>query len=309
MRMNNNPHTGCSNGAKTADTRSKSTERYRAGPGLQRLLLRIAIQILPCRLRPDSQLSAATTVRRTMAKFDSSGVCVGVVALQGAFVEHCKMLAKLNVKSREIRNIEDLEGINALILPGGESTAMAKVSAGNNNIFAEISKLVKNKMPVWGTCAGLILLANKVEGQKTGGQGLIGGLDIVASRNFFGAQVKSFEALLRPPPPRSKRPRKRKRTVDGTKENLVQDESHIEKENLFNGIFIRAPAILKANADVEILNSLIVNNCTERKREVIVAVKQENILATAFHPELTSDCRWHQYFYEEIVLKKLREDL
>ena len=135
-----------------------------------------------------------------MAKFDSSGVCVGVVALQGAFVEHCKMLAKLNVKSREIRNIEDLEGINALILPGGESTAMAKVSAGNN-IFAEIETCEK-QMPVWGTCAGLILLANKVEGQKTGGQGLIGGLDIVASRNFFGAQVKSFEALLRPPPTR-----------------------------------------------------------------------------------------------------------
>ena len=217
------------------------------------------------------------------------------------------MLAKLNVKSREIRNIEDLKGINALILPGGESTAMAKVSAGNN-IFEEISKLVKNnKMPVWGTCAGLILLANKVEGQKTGGQGLIGGLDIVASRNFFGAQVNSFEALLRPPPT-SKRSKKRKRTVDGTVENLVEEESHTEKENLFNGVFIRAPAILKANDEVEILNSLIVNsNCTERKREVIVAVKQENILATAFHPELTSDCRWHQYFYEEIVLKKVRE--
>ena len=119
MRMNNNPHKAAQT-EKTADTRSKSTERYRAGPGLQRLLLRIVIQILPCRLRPDSQLSAATVVRRTMAKFDSSGVCVGVVALQGAFVEHCKMLAKLNVKSREIRNIEDLEGINALILPGGK---------------------------------------------------------------------------------------------------------------------------------------------------------------------------------------------
>lgn len=232
-----------------------------------------------------------------MAKLDSPGICVGVVALQGAFAEHCDMLTKLNIKSREIRNVEDLEGINALILPGGESTAMAKVSAGNN-IFEEISKLVKNnKIPVWGTCAGLILLANKVEGQKTGGQGLIGGLDVVASRNFFGAQVKSFEYRLRPPPT-SKRPKKRKRTVDETGE-----ESNVEKENMFNGVFIRAPAILKASDNVEILNSLIVNNdCTDGKQEVIVAVKQGNILATAFHPELTSDCRWHQYFYEEMVL-------
>ena len=163
-------------------------------------------------------------------------------------------------------------------------------------------------MPVWGTCAGLIFACKQSRRSKNWWARFNWGTRYRREPKFFGAQVKSFEALLRPPPPTSKRSKKRKRTVDGTVENLVEEESHTEKENLFNGVFIRAPAILKANDEVEILNSLIVNNnCTERKREVIVAVKQENILATAFHPELTSDCRWHQYFYEEIVLKKVRE--
>ena len=132
---------------------------------------------------------------------DINNITVGVVALQGAFIEHCEILDKLNVKNKQIRTIEDFENVDALILPGGESTAMAKVSSlGGNSIFQEISKFVKSNKPVWGTCAGLILLADKVDGQKKGGQSLVGGLDIIASRNFSGAQVKSFEAPLEPPP-------------------------------------------------------------------------------------------------------------
>ena len=119
--------------------------------------------------------------------------------MQGAFIEHCEILDKLNVKNKQIRTIEDFENVDALILPGGESTAMAKVSSlGGNSIFQEISKFVKSNKPVWGTCAGLILLADKVDGQKKGGQSLVGGLDIIAEK-FFGAQVKSFEAPLEPP--------------------------------------------------------------------------------------------------------------
>jgi pyridoxal 5'-phosphate synthase pdxT subunit len=157
-----------------------------------------------------------------------------------------------------------------------------------------------------GTCAGLILLADKVDGQKEGGQMLVGGLNIIASRNYFGAQVKSFEAAMVPPPFQQKE-KKKMPYMSSEEESIVNSyESEDEIQNkTFNGIFIRAPAILSVGENVEVLNTINVTNKDRENSEVIVAVRQNNILATAFHPELTNDSRWHQYFIEEIILKQM----
>ena len=236
---------------------------------------------------------------------DINNITVGVVALQGAFIEHCEILDKLNVKNKQIRTIEDFENVDALILPGGESTAMAKVSSlGGNSIFQEISKFVKSNKPVWGTCAGLILLADKVDGQKKGGQSLVGGLDIIASRNFFGAQVKSFEAPLEPPPLSGNDNYVTKKRELNNEEKVVEEEDGVGSNGTFNGVFIRAPAILSTGKNVEVLNTVDIVKEDDTHDKVIVAVKQNNLLATAFHPELTDDSRWHQYFVEDIVKKK-----
>ncbi|CAL5426543.1 unnamed protein product [Camellia sinensis] len=115
-------------------------------------------------------------------------MAVGVLALQGSFNEHIAALRRLGVKGVEIRKPEQLQSVTSLIIPGGESTAMAKL-AEYHNLFPALREFVKMGRPVWGTCAGLIFLANKAVGQKTGGQELIGGLDCAVHRNFFGSQV------------------------------------------------------------------------------------------------------------------------
>ncbi|XP_020229118.1 probable pyridoxal 5'-phosphate synthase subunit PDX2 [Cajanus cajan] len=213
---------------------------------------------------------------------------VGVLALQGSFNEHIAALRRLGVKGVEIRKPEQLHTVTSLIIPGGESTTMAKL-AEYHNLFPSLREFVQMGKPVWGTCAGLIFLANKAVGQKTGGQHLVGGLDCTVHRNFFGSQIQSFEAELSVP-------------------ELTSKEGGPET---FRGIFIRAPAILEAGPEVQVLadypvssNRLLnsdssVEDKTENAEEeskVIVAVRQGNILGTAFHPELTSDTRWHSYF-------------
>ncbi|KAA8544030.1 hypothetical protein F0562_021793 [Nyssa sinensis] len=222
-------------------------------------------------------------------------MAVGVLALQGSFNEHIAALRRLGVKSVEIRKPEQLQSVTSLIIPGGESTTMAKL-AEYHNLFPALREFVKMGKPVWGTCAGLIFLADKAFGQKTGGQELIGGLDCTVHRNFFGSQIQSFEAELSVP-------------------EIAAKEGG---PPIFRGVFIRAPAILKVGPDVEVLADIPVpsgktidlnsaldsqeeNNGSEKK--VIVAVKQGNLLATAFHPELTADTRWHSYF-----LKMVNED-
>ncbi|KAH1266015.1 putative pyridoxal 5'-phosphate synthase subunit PDX2 [Glycine max] len=155
--------------------------------------------------------------------------------------------------------------------------------------FPALREFVQMGKPVWGTCAGLIFLANKAMGQKTGGQYLVGGLDCTVHRNFFGSQIQSFEAELSVP-------------------ELVSKEGGPET---FRGIFIRAPAILEAGPEVQVLADYLVPSSrllssdssiedkmenAEEESKVIVAVRQGNILATAFHPELTADTRWHSYF-------------
>ncbi|KAH9311813.1 hypothetical protein KI387_026848, partial [Taxus chinensis] len=191
-------------------------------------------------------------------------------------------LGKLGVKGVLVRKPEQLEGILGLIIPGGESTTIARL-ADYHNFIQALQEFSKKGKPIWGTCAGLIFLANKVVGQKAGGQELIGGLDCTVHRNFFGSQLNSFETELPVP-------------------ELVAKEGG---PKTFRAIFIRAPAILEAGPSVEILADYTLpsnestNMCCLSKNEgkhqggdkVIIAVKQGHLLATAFHPELTSDTR------------------
>ncbi len=191
-------------------------------------------------------------------------VTIGVLALQGAFAEHIKMLRQLDVTAREVRKPEELVGLDGLIIPGGESTTMALV-AERWGLVQPLKAWVQAGKPTWGTCAGMILLSDRATGQKQGGQALIGGLDVTVNRNYFGRQIDSFEADLQVPA-------------------LGDTPVH--------AVFIRAPAITQTGPDVDILATLI-DNAGQR---VIVAVQAGPILATAFHPELTDDLRWHELF-------------
>lgn len=189
-------------------------------------------------------------------------VRIGVLALQGAFVEHVAILRRLGAEVVEVRTPAQLAGLDGLILPGGESTTMGLV-AERWGLVEPLRAWVHGGKPTWGTCAGMILLADQATGQKKGGQPLIGGLHVTVNRNYFGRQVDSFETMLEVPtfdPPQSP------------------------------GIFIRAPGITAMGEGVMALAAL--------PGPVYVAVRQGPILATAFHPELTPDTRWHELFVE-----------
>lgn len=182
---------------------------------------------------------------------------IGVLALQGAFREHVVMLGRLGANGVEVRLPEQLEGLEGLILPGGESTSIGKLAV-EYGLVEGIARIAREGRPVWGTCAGMILLA-KSAGHLD--QPLLGLMDIAVRRNAFGRQVDSFEADLSIP-------------ALGRK--------------AFRGIFIRAPLIEKIGQQVEVLARLPEGG--------VVAVRQGNLLATAFHPELTTDTRFHRYF-------------
>ena len=197
-----------------------------------------------------------------------SGVRLGVLALQGAFREHINMLERLGVEAVEVRRAEQLDDLDGLIIPGGESTSMALV-AERWGLVGPLRRWVNMGRPTWGTCAGMILLAERATGQKRGGQALIGGLDVTVNRNYFGRQVDSFEADLDVPA-------------------LGETPVH--------AVFIRAPAITAIAADVVVLAT--VPGWGDDCEAVVVAVRKGPILATAFHPELTDDLRWHRYFVQ-----------
>lgn len=185
---------------------------------------------------------------------------VGVLSLQGAFREHVKMLAEIGAEPREIRQKRDLPGINSIVIPGGESTTMGKL-LNELGIMEPLKADIAAGMPVFGTCAGLILLCGEIEDSA---QPRIGALNATARRNAFGRQVDSFEAYLPIPA-------------------LGQPD--------FPCVFIRAPLIMEIGANVKVLASLRMEG-----RERPVAVLQDNILATSFHPELTRDLRMHKFF-------------
>lgn len=189
---------------------------------------------------------------------------IGVLALQGAFREHQKILADCGVKSIEVRKSEQLNDIKGLIIPGGESTTIGKL-LWEFKLFEPILTLAKQGMPVYGTCAGMILLAKEIAGSS---QPRLDLMDIVIHRNAFGRQVESFEADL-------------------------QIEALGEKP--FRAVFIRAPLILKTGMGVEVL---------ARYEDKVVFARQGIFLVSSFHPELTDDVRIHRYFLEIVEKAK-----
>ncbi|GMF36551.1 unnamed protein product [Phytophthora fragariaefolia] len=215
---------------------------------------------------------------------------VGVLALQGAFEEHIAMLEGLRatsaagqrvvVKAVAVRLPEQMQGVDALVLPGGESTTIGKV-ATRWGLVGPLKQWVAAGRPIWGTCAGMIMLSQQAKHAEEGGQTLIGGLDVEVSRNFFGAQVRSFEMLVAGPPGFDAEP--------------------------YNAVFIRAPAIISVGEHIEVLSR--VENAKPADgsdpMDVIIAARKDNILVTAFHPEITDDARWHQYFLEAIILPRV----
>ena len=283
----------------------------------------------------------------------TGSIVIGVLALQGAFYEHFRLLQKASLEVdvgqdekwefMEVRTAPDLERCNALIIPGGESTTVSLVAA-RSNLLEPLRKFVKydpphesafsfrkplisihrvRRRPTWGTCAGLILLAESANRTKKGGQELIGGLDVRVNRNYFGRQTESFEAELALP---------FLRTKEGTGDVKP-----------FNGIFIRAPVVEKllpviqgeqaiettvnetviapslspedTMSDrflrpVEVMATLPGRSRTLREKVAaagledeagdIVAVKQGNVFGTSFHPELTDDARVHVWWLQQV---------
>ena len=195
---------------------------------------------------------------------------IGVLGLQGAFAEHERALrrAEPSVTTRIVRRREELEGLDGLIIPGGESTTMA-IIAERHGLMEALRGWVRDRRPVMGTCAGLIMLADEVAATKQNGQSHIGGLACRVHRNYYGAQTDSFLADL---------------AVDAT----VGSE--------FTGVFIRAPLIESVlSSEVRILASL---HCDGRGEGQPVAVQQGNLLGMTFHPELTDSSAWHAYFLD-----------
>lgn len=188
-----------------------------------------------------------------------------MLALQGAFIEHIKMLRALDVEAVEVRLPHELEDLDGLIIPGGESTTVGKLAV-TYGLLEPIKAMAGAGKPMWGTCAGLILLARTVEGLD---QPLLGLMDLTVSRNAFGRQIDSFEADVAVP----------------ALDSVGQPD---EKGRPFHAIFIRAPLITGVGQGVEVLSRL--------DDDGIVAARQGHVLATAFHPELTADTRFHRYF-------------
>ena len=181
---------------------------------------------------------------------------VGVLALQGAFIEHAKKLRELGAEVVEVRLPEHLEGLDALIIPGGESTTIGKL-ATEYGLIEPLREFAKTK-PTWGTCAGMIFLAKDIGNDR---QPILGLMDLKVDRNAFGRQIDSFEADL---------------NIDGV------------EGGPFHTIFIRAPIATAAGDDVEVLARM--------DDDRIIAARHGHLLATAFHPELTNDSRLHEYF-------------
>ncbi len=181
---------------------------------------------------------------------------IGVLALQGAFIEHEKKLCELDVEAVEVRLPEDLEGLGGLIIPGGESTTIGKLAVEYGLI--EPLRAFAREKPTWGTCAGMIFLAKDIGSDR---QPILGLMDMQVNRNAFGRQIDSFEGDL-------------------SSQKLGNEP--------FQAGFIRAPVVTAVGPDVEVLAQL------EDGR--IVAVQSGHLLATAFHPELTDDTRLHAYF-------------
>lgn len=181
---------------------------------------------------------------------------IGVLSIQGGVIEHIRHIESLGAEAIEIKNIEDLQGIDGLILPGGESTAIGKILK-ERNLLKPIREKILSGLGVWGTCAGMILLAEKIENENNV---YFSVMDIKVRRNAYGSQINSFE----------------QEAVIG---EITKDPIPL--------VFIRAPYITEVGPEVEVLCELNGN---------IVAAKKDKILVTSFHPELTENLSFHKYF-------------
>ena len=181
---------------------------------------------------------------------------IGVLALQGDFAEHVQVLDAVGGRARQVRDANQLDGLDGLIIPGGESTTIGMLME-RYDLVDPIRDLAKHGVPIWGTCAGLILMARDVGRQ----QPLLELIDMSVERNAFGRQLESFEVSV---------------DIEGI------------SGGGFPAVFIRAPRVVSVGDDVEVLARLDDGS--------IVAVRQKNLLGTAFHPELTYDLRLHSYF-------------
>jgi 5'-phosphate synthase pdxT subunit len=249
-------------------------------------------------------------------------ITIGVLALQGAFLEHLHSLRQLGIACCEVRTAEQLAACDGLIIPGGESTAIALL-AQREHLLEPLRLWSSQRRPVFGTCAGLILLSDVVTGQKRGGQELIGGLHISAQRNHYGTQLGSFRSRLQAPALADV-------SVPGVPVGSGESEA----------VFIRAPGIVSVGEGVEVLATIpkevdalpsqhgkrqpVAGAAAERGDDdeqkeasaavlsgavdyrsdgiavVPVAVREGSILATTFHPELTKELRWHALFADMV---------
>ena len=192
---------------------------------------------------------------------------IGVLALQGDVREHLAMLEQTGARAVKVRRAEELEHVDGIVIPGGESTTKSKL-ARTFGLFEPLRDALRGGLPAFGTCAGMILLADRIEG-GTADQETFGGLDVVVRRNAFGRQVDSFEAEL---------------AVTGF-------------DAPFHALFIRAPWVEKVGHDVQVVATVASGDAVGR----IVAVRQAHLLATSFHPEITGDHRFHQLFVDLVT--------
>ena len=198
---------------------------------------------------------------------EAGSMRIGVLAIQGAVAEHMYALSQLHVEAVPVRLPADLDGLDGLILPGGESTTISKLLK-EYHLTEALQQRIAEGFPLFGTCSGLILLAKKITNH---GVGSLCVLDIEVERNGFGRQVDSFETELSVPK---------------------------FKDSSFHGIFIRAPVITNVEPGVEVLSRLNGN---------VVAVQQGRNIACSFHPELTDDLRFHRYFIDLVIGEAVAE--
>ena len=190
---------------------------------------------------------------------------IGVLALQGDFREHREVLERMGLAASEVRVPRELEGLDGLIIPGGESTTIVRLMR-TSALLEPLKRLASEGFPMWGTCAGMILLAQRLDGT---GIPALQAMDITVRRNAFGRQVDSFETDL---------------SIAGL------------NGGPYHAVFIRAPIIEAVGPGVDVLARL--------ENGTIVAARQAHLLATAFHPELTPDLRVHRFFAETVVPKR-----
>lgn len=196
---------------------------------------------------------------------DGKMIKVGVLAVQGAVTEHLHLLSQLpDVLAKEVKYLEELNDIDGLIIPGGESTAIGRLLK-DFNLLQPLKEKIQKGLPVWGTCAGMILLAKHLENNPTVHLGV---MDITVERNAYGRQLGSFETEL---------------MIKGVSSNKIPL------------VFIRAPYVTKIKSNVSTLLEI---------DDHIVACRQQHMLATSFHPELTNDITFHRYFVD-IIKKKV----